>query len=491
LRLWALQRDSIHQRLRVQSEYSEKELSELRLWREQVSQLICERLSQFRLSTSVEDSSQHEFKNRNDRPSDTSHDNVKSLSAKELHIKHHRALDISEIIDAILQLAGPEALSAAWNVSSTFRRSVRSVIGSRHGKSFWESHLDTPVEYNRYLDASTASSIQPSMEELEKFQSDAPDVVQSLCDGSMASGLMMLPKFGYLPARWRQLVDGPADLLSALDDFDQFQDRYFGYNYGITHRVGPIPPSPHLHWLDLSQFKLNTFFAHLFGQRLKHDRSDKSTGKCEIDLNPATSPRNLLIDHRIVSSGLIIFMDSMFVTQPPCKVIGIYHNRDNSSPVVFERMGCFNSLVSNLELLGRVRNDEGIRIGELIAALKSYAPRVLSAWTERVEQLQSKVATGHWTDDIWNVPGQPRITLLLDNAAMQVDTFDELEFSQSPDNPWRDANTILHSTFCEHITRPFLLLADEFREIRQGEWMPEELWEPAKSTVRAAINWWR
>ena len=152
------------------------------------------------------------------------------MSVKELYIKHHRALDISELLDAILQLAGPEALFAAWNVSSTLRRSVRSITESRHEKSFWESHLDTPVEYNQYLDVSTAFSIQPSMEELEKFQSDAPDVIQSLRDGSMTTGLMMLPKFGYLPARWTQLVDGPGDLLSALEDFDQFQDRYFGYN---------------------------------------------------------------------------------------------------------------------------------------------------------------------------------------------------------------------------------------------------------------------
>jgi hypothetical protein len=358
------------------------------------------------------------------------------------------------------------------------------------GSPFRSRILITPVEYGHYLDAPTASLIQPSMEELEKFQSDAPDVIQSLRDGSMATGLMMLPKFGYLPARWRQLVDGPGDLLSGLEDFDQFQDRYFRYNYQIMHRTVPIPPSPHFQWLDLSQFKLSTFFVHLFGQRLKHDRSDKSTGKCEMDSNPLALPVNLLIDHNIVSSRLIVLMDSMFVTQPPCQVIGVYHSRDNSSPGV-ERMGCFNSLVSNLELLGRVRNDEGIRVREFITALKSYAPRVLSAWTERVKQLQSKVATGHWTDDIWNVPGQPRITLLLDNAAMLSDSFDNREFMRGPADPWRNANTILQSTFCGHITRPFLLLADDFRDIRQGEWMPEELMEPTKSTVRAAINRWR
>jgi hypothetical protein len=68
-----------------------------------------------------------------------------------------------------------------------------------------------------------------------------------------------------------------------------------------------------------------------------------------------------------------------------------------------------------------MRNDLGVRVGELVATLQSCPDKVLLSWierVERVEELLSKVATGHWVDDIWNVPEQPRVTMLLDRTSM-------------------------------------------------------------------------
>ena len=47
----------------------------------------------------------------------------------------------------------------------------------------------------------------------------------------------------------------------------------------------------------------------------------------------------------------------------------------------------------------------------------------------------------------------------------------------------------LPRTFWGRITRPVLMVANDWREARQREWMPQELMEPAESTVLRPINW--
>lgn len=98
--------------------------------------------------------------------------------------------------------------------------------------------------------------------------------------------------------------------------------------------------------------------------------------------------------------------------------------------------------------------------GELVAVLQSYSDKVLSSWVERVEELLSKVATGHWVDDIWNVTGQPRITILLDRTNIIDERADDRDIVvEYPNGTMTEG--LLPRTFRGHTTRPVLMVAND------------------------------
>lgn len=150
-------------------------------------------------------------------------------------------------------------------------------------------------------------------------------------------------------------------------------------------------------------------------------------------------------------------------------------------------------------MLLRLRNDEGLRVKEVLAALIQYAPRVLSSWLEQVADLKQKIGTGHWQEDVWHVSGIPRFTLLLDSANMEQEwigdgdhwqsIMDASEVEPSSLSYERISAIPMPRSFCGHTTRLPYLIADGFREERQIEWVPRELIEPAPSSIRFPVNW--
>ncbi|KAF2873626.1 hypothetical protein BDV95DRAFT_488823, partial [Massariosphaeria phaeospora] len=58
------------------------------------------------------------------------------------------------------------------------------------------------------------------------------------------------------------------------------------------------------------------------------------------------------------------------------------------------------------------------RFTQLLAALQEVSTTTLSTWLREAEELKELVRTGHWVDNVWLIPGAPKLLLLLHNGAM-------------------------------------------------------------------------
>ena len=92
-------------------------------------------------------------------------------------------------------------------------------------------------------------------------------------------------------------------------------------------------------------------------------------GKIQIALRPDITTKHSLLEPHITTS-LLQLIRPMFVTQPPCRVIGMYHYRKTTSPLTDME----HYEYSNKTLLTRVHNDEGIRVGDIVDACMKHAP---------------------------------------------------------------------------------------------------------------------
>jgi hypothetical protein len=96
----------------------------------------------------------------------------------------------------------------------------------------------------------------------------------------------------------------------------------------------------------------------------------------------------------------------IFLTQPSCKSIGIYRNAYTSI-----RVCGYTQLEDSTrkELVVRLYDADGIKLGLVIDALLQHASGLLEAWVERVKDLNDMVSTGHWQEIIWRIPGAPTL----------------------------------------------------------------------------------
>jgi hypothetical protein len=161
-----------------------------------------------------------------------------------------------------------------------------------------------------------------------------------------------------------------------------------------------------------------------------------------------------------------------------------------------------SDIISTVKLLSRVRNDEGVRIEQVLAALEEHAATVLESWIGRAEKLANHANHGHWQEDIWQVPGTPRFTLLLDSTEMGDGGMDDYaEAAQITEyldaigldhqGPWDMESWVLMTKMLHgHITRHCHLFADGWQRERQEKWLPEaSLEEPMVSSIAHPINW--
>ncbi|KAI4642946.1 hypothetical protein J4E93_007015 [Alternaria ventricosa] len=439
LNLW---RDTINEPTIAPPLYSPSEQLAVEQWREQVGYRVEARIALYQ--TQKQD---HMLRSNNQR----------SCQRTE-----HKLFQIPELLDMILDIAGPKAQIQALLVSTAWRTSTIAVISSLKNVNALRSlpHC-TPTEYGNIIDWEGQGPLQPGAEDTAQF---GLHVARRLDVRSNAEGF----KYIYFPAYFAQSPGLPDTVAHMLNDLDVSQRDY------SRIQVSSVSRDAELYWLDLSQFRINSYFESLFSDGCFRQH----LGRWEISLRPRATSHTLLVDASASNALLLEAIKSMQIAYPPCKSLGIYH----FDPGTLSWRGTY-------AFLRRLRREDGIRIGDLVEALQEAAPTMHSKWMQRAGQLREQVKQGHWIDDLWKIPGAPRFQIHLDRCDM-TDEYSPKKFPQGWMNAPEEAAVLAQLGSAAHITRDAYICAGPFRAAREREWIPEELFEPMKSeTERSPINW--
>ena len=453
--------DQLNLRPPTQPAYSVVEQATLEQWREQVQGHISARIRKYTLAEEKSpDTSQHVL--------------ISSFRrlCRQTRRTEHRLFHIAELLSMILQDAGPEAQVHALYVSHDWRSSALFVISSQTNPSRLSfSRPHAPIEYGQSLETGMQMEPQPIQQEVVEFEIQVKRLLERRHNTFEAKSL-------YFPARFTQQSKLSDDVTVALDELNDYDtDRL---KVRLVPNTGPC-------WLDFSQFSTNPYFEQLFD---KGRRIVQRLGRWEITLCPLSATGELITTKSGMVRSLQDAIGSMQVTYPPTKSLGIYH-------FGYDGQGHHHS---DKALLARICKDDGIRIAELLEALEEVAPKVLSTWTMYAQHLHDiLIPTSHWIDDVWCMPGAPKVVIHLDNAAMpsahvdrQVRPHRHLPSLMGGERDFFDAGWLfqIRMGYRHHITRVAYLASAPFRATREAEWIPKELFEPMKSeTGRHPINW--
>ncbi|KAJ4344839.1 uncharacterized protein N0V89_012583 [Didymosphaeria variabile] len=188
-------------------------------------------------------------------------------------------------------------------------------------------------------------------------------------------------------------------------------------------------------WVDVTQFRLNPYFANLF-----QDAFETINGLYEISLQPPC-PTDSGSTWDSLPPAAMNYLATQFLTQPP--VISL--NVSTWIPMMNKPR------VRKALHIINVRNEDGIRVSELIAAMKAASGLAVEHWKHWARLLRVAVQNGHPKQDFWIVDGRPKLLV-------SVDPFSSEELSE----------TSLHYLTCMH--------ALPGRDKRQEEWIPRGLW---------------
>jgi hypothetical protein len=105
----------------------------------------------------------------------------------------------------------------------------------------------------------------------------------------------------------------------------------------------------------------------------------------------------------------------MFLTEPPCKALGIYVPHNNAA---------------GLEHVTRLCDTQGLRVGHFLSALEQHAEDALIIWQDEAKIFRQGIQDPHWTDfttlrqkeNVWTHPGYPKFMVFLERADDQTDS---------------------------------------------------------------------
>ena len=129
-------------------------------------------------------------------------------------------------------------------------------------------------------------------------------------------------------------------------------------------------------------------------------------GRCEISMSPPLdSPRALSSS---VACGFRDLVRNMFLIQPPCKALSIY------MPDI-DHDWCLN-------LITKVQDADGIRVGHLLSQLDNHFGQVIERWHTQASTLRKAIAEPDWIElsnmgsmpCLWDIPGWPKLVIMLD-----------------------------------------------------------------------------
>ena len=441
-------RDICNELPKVEPPYSDTERPTVEAWRQQVERQVKTRISGYHYTVTYKQ------------------DTLRCLErgGRDYTRTEHRMFQIPELLDVVLQFAGPVAQIRALRVSKPWHRSAMAVISSCNtAVLFRASPLCMPVEHGILVKEDDMAPLQPSSEEMKRFESH---VERTRKRWSKSKGSKAL----YFPAQWAQRRDLPSHLADTLNHKDWCQR---GDDFPRTFRVSRDRDN---YWLDISQLEINPYLEALFAEE---HQSKHRLGRWEISLRPTATSQTLLLRSSFSDKALLGAIGSMHVTHPLCRALGIYHHD-------FSR----RTLCGSNVLIARVRIDHGVRVDEFVDALQNSSPLILDTWLMNADRLVEEIKRAHWIDDIWTIPGAPKIRVYLDNVGM-LDEHDVINLAPSPDEfQAYDASRASVLGLSSHITRAAQMKAEPFRRSREKAWISEDLIEPAESTTgRHPINW--
>jgi hypothetical protein len=252
-----------------------------------------------------------------------------------------------------------------------------------------------------------------------RFQeSDRPNIIKTVCYPgriTMASNATSDQIYGAKFFYYEQLL---------------WNDIQLDFHYHARHVHLPK-------WVDVTQFRLNAYFANLI-----QDAFEVINGLYEISLQPSC-PMDSGSTWDSLPPAAMSYLATQFITQPP--VISL--NVSTWIPMMDKPR------VRKALHIVNVRNDDGIRVSELLAAMKAASGLAVEHWKYWARLLHAAVKNGHPKQDFWVVDGRPKLLISLD-----------------PFVSGESSATSLHYLSCMHA------LPD--RDKRQEEWLPKKIWYP-------------
>ncbi|KAF2117056.1 hypothetical protein BDV96DRAFT_598001 [Lophiotrema nucula] len=368
-----------------------------------------------------------------------------------------RALNVMELLEAILIAAGPQAQLDAYNVCHRWRDAAIYTIRSQ-------------VKFARLCEEYPSSAIGYDAQEMIAFE-DALVLAHQDVRNPAAPDYPL-----YFPARLTQSCDLSQEMWETFHEFDDLQRQAIAdggscqarrcRNAGIfpTEEIedniwaAPDQSPPHEpSWLDFSQFNVNPYLPGIFSGGMR-----ERLGSLEITLSPTASGHPLLKEQSILSPLLEPLL-STYITQPPCRTIGLF-----TWEPLLEMYGH-----SQLSFLTHLHDKDGIRTITLLNALDQVTNLVIERWVGYAKQLRQWISGGHWKYDVWTVPGAPKIVILLSNDEILSRNY------EIPPNAREDEDPAYthQSQWIQTVNR-------EPRLERQREWMSDDTMKPPRPQVQ-------
>ena len=294
----------------------------------------------------------------------------------------HRLLLIPEMLELILRQATPETQHTAWNVNRLWRSTLEHILAYQYRSCY----PCPPVEYgDRIRMDPNIPWITPSNDELA--------LVEQEVAGASRKSLQELTKV-YYPARVAQAISLSEEAYSAIaTSYERLRWK--------SPESNPIDQGRR--WLDLSQFKINAHIAELFGSRM-----EAKLGRYEIALK-AGANQPCLLRGSLPDGKFSELIADMFLTEPPCKALGVYVDQPHQTI---------------LHRLGRICDEDGIRVGQFLDALQHHASELLSRWLAQAGTIRKGIAALHWTSfstaeqmrQQWLHHGCPKFVILFEQT---------------------------------------------------------------------------
>jgi hypothetical protein len=324
----------------------------------------------------------------------------------------HQVFLIPELLENILQFVDPETqIRTVWNVSRTWRATIQHIVKPTKGHdSFHTAYPCSAVEYGEEVRLSPGMFwFEPTVVELQRFRRE----LRSFLREDDQKGLYKLWPIYFSPRLVRRQDlrprpyfpprDSKKNLL--LETPSQLLTCYLYYYHYFTTVPGDT-------WADFSQFQFNPYLCAMFSSRIT-----LRNGICEIKLAPGLDSDRILFSDTYNRSPLKHSIESMFVTQPPCKSLVIGY----SVPYWRVTPGGFDFRIERTKRLfvhiDTMRSEDGVRCGQFLDSLEKSAKRAVREWLRQCEQLKIQVSNmSAVTEDRWGVPGYPTLFVQLGNT---------------------------------------------------------------------------